>query len=74
MGGWVACDAPHRHAGAHLLARVCLGVAGALWPLRVGCVYHDLLQLSVHAGVTQWPLGDDLVTDPQTDRSKPHNA
>eukprot|EP00966_Prymnesium_polylepis_P139551 3224763-Prymnesium_polylepis.1 len=42
--------------------------------LHVSAAQADLLQLAVHAGVQMDPLGDDIATDPHTDKRKPHGA
>jgi hypothetical protein len=38
----------------------------------VSAAQADLLQLAVHAGVQMDPLGDDITTDPHTDKRRPH--
>eukprot|EP00966_Prymnesium_polylepis_P228520 5288725-Prymnesium_polylepis.1 len=35
---------------------------------------HAFVQLAVHAGVKMDPLGDDITTDPRTDKRSPHDA
>eukprot|EP00966_Prymnesium_polylepis_P002155 49472-Prymnesium_polylepis.1 len=61
-------------------ARARVRSAEFVWGLQRRSGFHvsaaqtDLLQLDTHTGVLMDPLGDDIATDPHTDKRKPHDA